>query len=53
MIFRYYKDQFINVSYPQNLKMLKYNCKEEGERKKKAPPKSKKMAIKSQKGKLK
>ena len=25
MIFRYYKDQFINVSYPKNLKMLKYN----------------------------
>ena len=25
MIFRYYKDQFINVSYPKNLKILKYN----------------------------
>ena len=25
MIFRFFKDQFINVSYPKNLKMLKFN----------------------------
>ena len=25
MIFRFCKDQFINVDYPKNLKMLKYN----------------------------
>ena len=25
MIFRFCKDQFINVSYPKNLKILKYN----------------------------
>ena len=25
MIYRYFRDQFINVSYPKNLKMLKYN----------------------------